>query len=165
MSPRDPFSALYYGIASYARCVHLLMRRFDDLLAEFEVALSLNPNFSLTQSVYAFALALCGDWEKADEAARRALRLSPRDPFSAPYYGIASYAQFVGRNYDETMRLARTSIRLREDHAPGHRMLTAAAAMAGEAEVATAALQIEVQSAATRGPRRRPTKRPAARCA
>jgi TolB-like protein/cytochrome c-type biogenesis protein CcmH/NrfG len=122
-------------------CVHLLMRRFDDSLAEFEVALSLNPNFSLTQSVYAFALALCGDWEKADEAARRALRLSPRDPFSALYYGIASYAQFVGRNYDETMRLARTSIRLREDHAPGHRMLTAAAAMAGEAEVATAALQ------------------------
>jgi len=122
-------------------CVHLLMRRFDDSLAEFEVALSLNPNFSLTQSVYAFALALCGDWEKADEAARRALRLSPRDPFSALYYGIASYAQFVGRNYEETMRLARTSIRLREDHAPGHRMLTAAAAMAGEAEVATAALQ------------------------
>ena len=39
------------------------------------------------------------------------------------------------------MRLARTSIRLREDHAPGHRMLTAAAAMAGEAEVATAALK------------------------
>ena len=71
-------------------CVHLLMRRFDDSLAEFEVALSLNPNFSLTQSVYAFALALCGDWEKADEAARRALRLSPRDPFSALYYGIAT---------------------------------------------------------------------------
>ena len=64
-------------------------------------------------------------------AARRALRLSPRDPFAALYYGIASYAQFVGRNYQETMRLARTSVRLREDHAPGHRMLTAAAAMAG----------------------------------
>jgi hypothetical protein len=26
--------------------------------------------------------------------------LSPRDPFSALYYGIASYAQFVGRNDD-----------------------------------------------------------------
>jgi tetratricopeptide (TPR) repeat protein len=121
-------------------CVHLLMRRFDDSLLEFELALSLNPNFALTQSVYAFALALCGDVEKADAAARRALRLSPRDPFAALYYGIASYAQFVGRNYEETMRLARTSVRLREDHAPGHRMLTAAAAMAGEMEVAKAAL-------------------------
>ena len=121
-------------------CVHLLMRRFDDSLAEFELALSLNPNFALTQSVYAFALALCGDWEKADTAARRALRLSPRDPFSALYYGIASYAQFVGRNYQETMRLARISVRLREDHAPGHRMLAAAAAMAGEKEVARTAL-------------------------
>ena len=122
-------------------CVHLLMRRFDDSLAEFELALSLNPNFALTQSVYAFALALCGDWEKAETAACRALRLSPRDPFSALYYGIAAYAQFVGRNYEETMRLARTSVRLREDHAPGHRMLTAAAAMAGEAEVAAVSLQ------------------------
>jgi tetratricopeptide (TPR) repeat protein len=121
-------------------CVHLLMRRFDDSLAEFESALSLNPNFALTQSVYAFALALCGDLEKANAAARRALRLSPRDPFAALYYGIASYAQFVGRNYQETMRLARTSVRLREDHAPGHRMLTAAAAMAGEMEVARTAL-------------------------
>jgi TolB-like protein/Tfp pilus assembly protein PilF len=122
-------------------CVHLLMRRFDDSLAELELALSLNPNFALTQGIYAFAVALCGDWEKADEAARRALRLSPRDPCSAFYYGIASYAQFVGRNYEETMRLARTSLRLREDHAPSHRMLTAAAAMAGQPEVAAAALQ------------------------
>ena len=113
----------------------------DDSLAEFGLALSLNPNFALTQSVYAFALALCGDWEKADTAARHALRLSPRDPFSALIYGIAACAQFVGHNYEETMRLARTSIRLCEDHAPGHRMLNAAAAVAGEADVAAAALQ------------------------
>jgi tetratricopeptide (TPR) repeat protein len=33
-------------------CVYLLMRRFDDSLAEFELALSLNPNFSLARSIY-----------------------------------------------------------------------------------------------------------------
>ena len=63
-------------------------------------------------------------------AARRALRLSPRDPFSAIYYGIAAYAQFVGRNYEEAMRLAREGIRLRGDHVGGHRGLTISAAMA-----------------------------------
>ena len=45
--------------------------------------------------------------------ARRALRLSPRDPFSAIYYGIAAYAQFLGRDYDEAMQLAREAIRQR----------------------------------------------------
>ena len=52
-------------------------------LAEFELALSLNPNFLQAQNYYAIALTFCGRWQEAGEAARRALRLSPRDPFSA----------------------------------------------------------------------------------
>jgi TolB-like protein/Tfp pilus assembly protein PilF len=122
-------------------CVHLVARRFDDSLAEFELALRLNPNFSLAQGYYGVALCYCGRWEEGDLAARRALRLSPRDPFSAIYYGVASYAQFVGRNYDEAIQLAREAIRQRSDFVGGHRVLTAAAGMAGQAEVATAALQ------------------------
>jgi hypothetical protein len=74
-------------------------------------------------------------------AARRALRLSPRDPFSAVYYGIAAYAQFIGRNYSEAMRMAREGLRQRGDFVGAHRVLTAAAGMAGQGEVATAALQ------------------------
>src|SRR5262245_25290963 len=73
-------------------CVHLFTRRFEDSLAEFELALHLNPNFSLAQGYYGLALSYCGRWEEADEAARRALRLSPRDPFAAVYAGIAAYA-------------------------------------------------------------------------
>jgi hypothetical protein len=74
-------------------------------------------------------------------AARRALRLSPRDPFSAVYCGIAAYAQFVGRNYEEAMRLSRDGLRQRGDFVGAHRVLTAAAGMAGRHEVAHAALQ------------------------
>jgi hypothetical protein len=61
-------------------------------------------------------------------AAGRALRLSQRDPFSAIYNGIASYAQFIGRNHQEAIRLAREGIRLRSDFVDAHRVLTAAAA-------------------------------------
>jgi tetratricopeptide (TPR) repeat protein len=122
-------------------CVYLFKRRFDDSLAELELALRLNPNFSLAQGYYGLTLAYCGRWEKASVAAHRALRLSPRDPFSAIYYGIASYAQFVGRNYDEAMRLAAAAVRLRADFVGGHRVLTAVAGMAGQADVAAAALQ------------------------
>jgi TolB-like protein/cytochrome c-type biogenesis protein CcmH/NrfG len=122
-------------------CVYLFTRRFDDSLAEFESALRLNPNFSLAQGYYGLTLSYCGRWQEGDLAARRALRLSPRDPFSAIYYGIASYAQFNGRNYDQAMQLAREGIRLRGDFVGAHRVLTAAAGMAGEHDVAMAALR------------------------
>ena len=121
--------------------VHLYLRRFDDSLAAFELALRLNPNFVLAQGFYGLALVFCGRWQEAGEAAYRALRLSPRDPFSAVYYGTAALAQFLGRNYEEAIRLARTAIRLRCDFTGGHRILAAAAGMAGQADVAAGAIQ------------------------
>ena len=122
-------------------CAYLLTRRFDEALAEFVLVLGLNPNFSLAQAIYGLTLAFCGQWQNADEAARRALRLSPRDPLSALYYGVASYAQFVGRNYDEALQLAQAAIRLRSDYASACRLLAASAAMAGQTDVAASALQ------------------------
>jgi tetratricopeptide (TPR) repeat protein len=122
-------------------CVYLFTRRFDDSLAEFEWALSLNPNFSLSQGYYGLALSLSGRWEEGAVAAGRAMRLSPRDPFSAIFCGAAAMAQFVGRNYDEAMRLARESLRQRSDYVGAHRVLTAAAAMAGQDDIAKSALQ------------------------
>src|SRR5204863_5361527 len=122
-------------------CAYLFTRRFEDSLAEFELALRLNPNFSLAQGYYGLTLSYCGRWQEGDLAARRALRLSPRDPLSAIYYGIASYTQFVGHNYDEAMRLAREGIRQRGDFVGAHRVLTAAAGMAEQKDVAKTALQ------------------------
>jgi TolB-like protein/Tfp pilus assembly protein PilF len=130
----DPWAHLALG------CVQLYLRRFDDSVAAFETALRLNPNFSLAQGYYGLTLSYCGRWEEGVLAAERALRLSPRDPLSATYCGIAGYAQFVGRNYDEAMRLARHGIRQRPDFVGAHRVLTAAAGMAGQRNAAAAAL-------------------------
>jgi TolB-like protein len=131
----DPWAHLALGM------VYLFARRFDDSLAEMELALRLNPNFSLAQGYYGLALCYCGRWQEGDVAAQRALRLSPRDPFSAVYNGIAAYAQFIGRNYAEAMQLAREAIRQRSDFVGAHRVLTAAAGMAGETGVAANALR------------------------
>lgn len=131
----DPWA--HHGLG-YA---YLFSRRFDDSLAEFELALRLNPNFSLAQAFYGLALCYCGRWGEGDVAVRRALRLSPRDPLAALYYGIAAYAQFIGRHYDEAIRLSQEALRQRSDFVGGHRVLTAAAGMAGRHDVATAALQ------------------------
>ncbi len=127
----------HFALAS----VYMFTRRFDDSLAEFELALRLNPNFSPAQGYYGLALSYCGRWQEGEVAARRALRLSPRDPFSAVYFGIAAYTQYVGRNYEEAMRLARDGIRQRGDFVGARRVLTAAAGMAGQNEIATAALR------------------------
>jgi TolB-like protein len=114
--------------------------RLDDALAEFETALRLKPSFPLALGYYGLVLAWVGRWQEGAEAARRALRLSPRDPFSAIYAGAAAYAEFVGRNYEEAMRLAREATRERMDFAGGYRVLTAAAAMAGKIDLARATL-------------------------
>jgi TolB-like protein/cytochrome c-type biogenesis protein CcmH/NrfG len=126
----------HYALAS----AYLFTRRFDDSLAEFELALRLNPSFSPARGYYGVALAYCGRWEEGDRAARHALRLSPRDPFAAIYYGVAAYSQFVGSNYEEAIGLAREALRLRPDFVGAHRVLTAAAAMTDQTETATKAL-------------------------
>jgi TolB-like protein len=120
--------------------VYLFARRFDDSLAEFELALQLNPNFALAQGYYALSLSYSGRWQDADEAASRALRLSPRDPYSAVYTGILAYARFLAGRYDEAISLSREALRQRRDFVGASRVLTAAAGMAGHADLAKAAL-------------------------
>lgn len=120
---------------------YLFARRFDDAIAEFELALQLNPNFAMSQAFYGVTLCYSGRWEDGEQAVRRALRLSPRDPFSAIYHGVAAYAQFAAGRYDEAIRLARESLRQRADFVGAHRVLTAAAGMSGQHELAAGALQ------------------------
>jgi TolB-like protein/cytochrome c-type biogenesis protein CcmH/NrfG len=131
----DPWA--HYALGS----VYLFNRRFDDCIAEFELTLRLNPSFSPARGYYGVALAYRGRWEEGDRAARQALRLSPRDPFAGIYCGVAAYSQFVGRNYEEAIRLSREALRQRSDFVGAHRVLTAAAAMAGQDDVAKAALE------------------------
>src|SRR5436190_561042 len=120
---------------------YLFARRFDDAIAEFELALRLNPNFAFSQAFYAVTLCYAGRYEEGDIAIRRALRLSPRDPLAAIYLGLGAYIQFAARRYDEAIQLARESLRQRCDFVGAHRVLTAAAGMAGDDELAAIALQ------------------------
>jgi TolB-like protein/Tfp pilus assembly protein PilF len=116
-------------------------RRFDDSLAELELALRLNPNFPMAQGIYGLTLCYCGRWQEANEVVQRGLQLSPRDPLSAVLYGVAAYAQFVGKNYQDAIALSREAIRRRGDFTGSYRTLTAAAGMAGDTELAASALQ------------------------
>ena len=113
----------------------------EDTLAEYELALRLNPNFALAQACYALVLIWGGRVREGAAAADRAIRLSPRDPFSAIYYAVASYAAYVERDYGESIRLGRESIRQRNDFVAAHRVITAAAGMTGDPELAKSTLK------------------------
>src|SRR4029079_13356090 len=84
---------------------YLFARRFDDAIAEFELALRLNPNFAFSQAFYAVTLCYAGRYSEGDVAITRALRLSPRDPLAAIYFGLGAYIQFAARRYDEAIQL------------------------------------------------------------
>jgi TolB-like protein/cytochrome c-type biogenesis protein CcmH/NrfG len=120
---------------------YVFRRRFDDALAEFELALTLNPNFAMAHAFYGVTLCYAGRWQDGDAAAHRALKLSPRDPLAAIYCGVAGYAQFIGHNYEDAMQLARESMRQRADFVGAHRVLTAAAGMSGDPALAASALE------------------------
>ncbi|MCP3447999.1 winged helix-turn-helix domain-containing protein [Bradyrhizobium sp. CCGUVB14] len=114
--------------------------RLADALSEFEQALALNPNFSLAQGYYALALSYAGRPGDSFEAAQKAIRLSPRDPSLAIYYGIAGYARFTERQYDEAIALAREAIRHRGDLTGAYRVLAVSAGMTGDGALADMAL-------------------------
>ena len=130
---------------AWAHCglgyTYLFRRRFDDALAEFELALDLNPNFAMAHAFLGVTLCYAGRWRDGDAAARHALRLSPRDPLAAIYCGVAGYAQFIGHNYEEAVQMARESMRQRGDFVGAHRVLTAAAGMLGDPVLAASALE------------------------
>jgi TolB-like protein/tetratricopeptide (TPR) repeat protein len=114
--------------------------RLADALSEFEQALALNPNFSLAQGYYALALSYAGRPGDSFDAAQKAIRLSPRDPSLAIYYGIAGYARFTERQYDEAIALAREAIRHRGDLTGAYRVLAVSAGMTGDGGLADMAL-------------------------
>jgi TolB-like protein/tetratricopeptide (TPR) repeat protein len=120
--------------------VYFSTRRLDEAITEFELALRLNPNFCMAHGYYALALCYCGRTQDAYEAAQRAIRHSPRDPSLAIYCGVAGYARFIEKRYDEAIALAREAIRYRGDLTGAYRVLTVAAGMSGNLELAATAL-------------------------
>jgi len=131
----DPWAHL--GLAG----AYVYQGRLQDALAEFEQALSLNPNFAPALAYYGQMLSWVGRCEDGVEAARRALRLSPHDPFSAVVAYLAAGAEFLGGNYNEAMQLSREAIRQHPDFVGAYRVLTVAAVMTGETELAKVSLQ------------------------
>ena len=121
--------------------VYLITRRFDDSLAEFELALRLNPNFSQAQNYYAAALGFCGRWEEAD---RRGPPRDPPEPARSVLWRSLT-ARLASPSISDATTRRRSGWRASRFVfaaiiAGAHRVLTAAAGMSGDSEAAAAAL-------------------------
>jgi tetratricopeptide (TPR) repeat protein len=77
----------------------IFRRRFDHPLAELELALRLNPNFSFALGYHGLVLTYCGRWQEGAEAAKRALRLSRSDPYSRVYYRAAERLGLIAADH------------------------------------------------------------------
>lgn len=132
--PDDPWAHTALGSVRFST------GRLEDALWEFKIANNLNPNFCLAQAYYALALSYAGRSQEAFEAVQRAIRLSPLDPSLAIYYGIAAYARFTERKYEEAISLAREATRHRGDLTGAYRVLAVSAGMTGDASLAGTAL-------------------------
>ena len=114
--------------------VLIYLRQPDRSVAEFERAMSLNPNFSDWR--LPLALMMGGDAARAVEVAQSHLRL---DPFSLPiargYLGLAYY---MLKRYDDALPLLRDFVSLAPNHPPGHLWLASTYAQMGELEQARA---------------------------
>jgi TolB-like protein len=130
----DPWSHLALASA------HAWRGRIEDSVAAYETALRLNPNFSLALGCYGTMLCYTGRWRQGADAAHRAMRLSPRE-YSAIYNGVAAFAAFADGDYGEAIRLSRELVRQHSYFVVGHRVLTAAAGITGDSELAAQALQ------------------------
>ncbi len=124
-------------------CVHLFARRFEDSLAEFELALAAQPElFAGARLLRPDAVLLRALARKAELAARPRASIEPaRSAFGDLFRHRLLCA--VRRAAITTRRCGSPAkaIRQRDDFVGAHRVLTAAAGMAGKTELASAALQ------------------------
>ena len=118
------------------------LRRFDDSLAEFELALRLNPNFSLAQGLVwpcAVILRPLGGGQRGRPPRAAA------EPARSAFCHLQRHCRLCAVRRTQLRRSdalgARESSVSAVDFVGAHRMLTAAAGMAGETEIARAALR------------------------
>jgi tetratricopeptide (TPR) repeat protein len=135
----DPNSSFAHAIKAM---VVLAQGRVEESITEGERALELDPSNVGAVGDLGFSLVHGGQFEKGLEYLDRTLRLSPRDPALAFWYGGKSWAYFGLKQYDEAIDWARRSIAINPNGLPFvHGQLIAALALTGRDAEAREALQ------------------------
>jgi adenylate cyclase len=134
LDDRDPWAHFPQGM------LQMRLRRFGEAVRALRRALELNPNFALAHALLAHVLSLQGAPQEAVDSAEHALRLSPRDRLVGTYASLAmANVHFAAGRHSECVIWARNMIDKGPGYLPGHFLLTAALAMAGDLAAAAEA--------------------------
>jgi len=132
---RDPWAHMTQGVVLWRT------RRYEEAERAFRRALELNPNFALAHACLGLPLAVRGECAEAIKSAQRALQLSPNDRIVGHRAAEALAAAYFGAgHYADCAAWARAAIESAPEHLVAHRLLVAAAAMAGDTPAAAEAL-------------------------
>jgi adenylate cyclase len=134
LDDRDPWAHFPQGM------LQMRLRRFGEAVRALRRALELNPNFALAHALLAHVLSLQAAPQEAVDSAEHALRLSPRDRLVGTYASLAmANVHFAAGRHSECVTWARNMIEKGPGYLPGHFLLTAALAMAGDLAAAAEA--------------------------
>lgn len=118
-------------LAHFARSYFLAAQRPDEAIAEAERSLALNPSFLPTYSSLWLAERAAGRFEKADEYADEALRLSPRDTLAYVYLFEKGVGKFTVSRYEDATDFFKGSMAENPEYVPSYLLLTASLALSG----------------------------------
>ena len=128
-------------LAAASLVLMILGRDTDAALAGSARALSVNGSCALAFFAGAQIQAYIGDTAKAEDYARQALRLSPRDPFDFVAYIALAYARLRERRFDEAAACYASAVQANPRFSLVHFFQCFALALAGRDDEAKASAQ------------------------
>jgi len=134
LAPRDEYSHWMMALA-YAEA-----GRLEDAVAECELGLAINPNWSVFLADKGDYLASLGRPKEAIEACQLALRLNPRDPTNFWRHSSIATAHFVAADYANALEEGKRVARSHPNFLRGAIVWAAAAAALNKMDEAHAAV-------------------------
>ncbi len=131
----DPWAHMALGYLAFTA------RRTDEAVRCFGAALKLNPNFAAAYGYTGWALAFAGRSDEATPHLEQAMRMSPRDPLNAIFFGGLAASHYMAGSYDKAVEAARQGVQSRPGMASAHRILCASLGQAGLVDEASAAMR------------------------
>jgi adenylate cyclase len=116
-------------------------RNYDDASRHLERAIGLNPNLANAHGVLAAVHGLSRDYASAKASADRAIALSPRDPSKTFWLGGLGIGAYIVEQYEDCLAISRQVQKEHPGYASAMRQETAALAMLGRMDEASAALE------------------------
>jgi len=117
--------------------VYLLMRQYDNAIAEAEKAIDLNPNGAVNYGTLGAILGSAGNWHEGVLYLKKSIRLSPFASFGDYYF--LGRAHFMLGQYDESLETLKKAMQANPNFFPAQVFIVACYSSMGRSEEATAA--------------------------